>query len=183
MILITVENTDKHIFFIGTPADIGQILIFRFAGFHEDRFSAGNIINAQCHLMTRHSCHRIFCVFNFSNPRIYIHQGIIGHHGFIHAVKCHFISGRRPENSFLNTKFIAMHSLSAHHTFILFTCDSLFSSIDRNIQIVFQRIGRHVFCRAEVKIFSILVPRIFHFRFFCNHIHFHPFVFINNADF
>ena len=124
MILIAVYDSNKNVFFVGAPANIGEILLGRFAGFDVNNLVFRWVKNADCNVMTCHSGHRVTDVFSFCNPFIDIHQRVFGYHGFVHAVKCQQVTFWRPESTTIDTKFIAVHRFPVYYPFVGIVCNS-----------------------------------------------------------
>ncbi len=156
---------------IGTPGDIGEVLIAGLSGFEVDGAVALQVVYAQCHLMTFLPGHGIADAFAYSRRRFYFgNERVFRNHGLVHAVESDLIPVGRPEDSFIDTEFIAVRGLPVQNVFVLFVADVLLPAICRQPEVLLQGIshtqtvgrylGVHSFFRVFVERLEQLTQQV-----------------------
>ena len=122
IVLIAIQL--KHIegFPIRSPCNIGEIdglcigdgITDHAAvrGLQIDSLVGVNVVNANSHDVSIHTCHRIFVRLISGTTREDIHLRIVCHHRLVHAIEGQTLTIGAPESSFVNAKLIAVNTLT-----------------------------------------------------------------------
>ena len=145
MILVTVQLNEVEAFLIRCPTDVREVTVGRIACVQINTFSCRRIVDAYLYFMAGHSRHRITYVVHFPHACSDIYKRVLCHHAFIHAVESEQIAIRTPKSTFADTKFIAMHGLTANDTF-----GFIGHSLVVYVQIVAYRISHIAVSRAII---------------------------------
>ena len=142
IVLIAIQL--KHIegFPIGSPCNIGEIdggrgvdTIATYGTLRclqIDGLVSVNVVNANSHDVSIHTCHRIFVRLISGTTREDIHLRIVCHHRLVHAIEGQTLTIRAPESSFVNAKLIAVNTL---------TIDNLATSVSSQLVLLALGIG------------------------------------------
>ena len=142
IVLIAIQL--KHIegFPIWGPCDIGEIdgggggdtiATYRtLRCLQIDGLVGVNVVNANSHDVSIHTCHRIFVRLISGTTREDIHLRIVCHHRLVHTIEGQALTIRAPESSFVNAKLIAVNTL---------TIDNLATSVSSQLVLLALGIG------------------------------------------
>ena len=160
VVLPAINLGDIKILLVGVPADVGEVILaflhgFVAAGVEIQHRTLGSVIDAHCHLMALHAGHGVFERLLTGNAGGGVHQGVVGHHRLVHAVKGQEVALRRPEGTLFNTELIAMHRLAIDNVLIgRLNRESIDPVL--NVQVVVAGIGRSVVVLLYIQMICIL---------------------------
>ena len=110
--LLSIKLSDKNLLTIRSPRYISQISLSCIRSFQIGSFTCFHIINTQCYMMDRRSCHRVILIFTIRSICINMQNRIWFNHRLVHTIEGYLLTIWAPENAFMNTKLILMYRLT-----------------------------------------------------------------------